>query len=297
LIITLLVAVMMGIRVYLISEPYSPISAGYQTDHKKLINWAKALLRPYIYHFYGVLLGRRIAGVFAISTLAISQYQSIGITRKKIFPFGYFVPRSESLSERPPVIASKKTGLNLIFIGTLIKRKGLDVLINAVKNLNREQLVVTLDIYGPGDPGQFDIDQSCVRYCGSIPFGEAQTVISKYDLLVVPSRYDGWGVVVNEALMTGVPVICSNRVGAGAIIGKWQCGSIFTSENESDLERKLTDIIVAPEALANMRLAARKVSAVLDPELAGHYMCEVLSQNSSVSKQIIPSCPWYDGTN
>ena len=108
----------------------------------------------------------------------------------------------------------------------------------------------------------------------------------------MPSRYDGWGVVVNEALLAGVPVICSNRVGAGSIVEKWQCGSIFTSENVSDLESKLNDIIVAPESLANMRLAARKMSAILEPEFAGRFMNEVLSQSSTN-----PSCSWYEGLN
>ena len=292
LIVTLMLAIGMGLKVFLISEPYSPISAGYQTDKHKLINSAKALLRPYLYHFYGALLRRRIAGVFAISTLAASQYQSIGISKNKIFPFGYFVPRSEDLGEEVPVTNSKKSALKVIFIGTLIIRKGLDVLIKAIKNLNRDQVVVTLDIYGHGDASQFDLDQSSIRYCGSIPFGRAQAVITGYDLLVVPSRYDGWGVVVNEALLAGVPVICSNRVGAGSIVEKWQCGSIFTSENVSDLESKLNDIIVAPESLANMRLAARKMSAILEPEFAGRFMNEVLSQSSTN-----PSCSWYEGLN
>src|SRR5512134_3369011 len=35
------------------------------------------------------------------------------------------------------------------------------------------------------------------------------------DVFVLPSRYDGWGVVVNQAVAAGLPVICSNQVGAG----------------------------------------------------------------------------------
>ena len=89
LIVTLLLAIAMGLRVFLISEPYSPVSTGYQDDKHKLINWAKALLRPILYRFYGLMLSRRIAGVFAISPLAASQYRRIGIPKEKIFPFGY----------------------------------------------------------------------------------------------------------------------------------------------------------------------------------------------------------------
>jgi glycosyltransferase involved in cell wall biosynthesis len=294
LILTLLLAIAMGLKVFLISEPYSPISTGYQNDRHKLVNWVKAALRPILYRFYGAMLSRRLAGVFAISTLAAFQFRSIGIDKEKIFPFGYFVPHSELLCRDVLMTDSKKIDLRLIFIGTLIERKGLDVLIEAVKGLNGNDSVVTLDVYGAGDSSQFDFDQSTVSYCGLIPFGEAQAVIARYDILVLPSRYDGWGVVVNEALMAGVPVICSNRVGAGAVVEKWQCGAIFTSEDVSDLERKLNEIVFAPKSLGKMRLATRNASAVLDPEVAGRYMFDVLRDDTLSAKQQKPSCPWYD---
>lgn len=295
LIVVLLLAIVMGLKVFLISEPYSPISAGYQDDRRQHINWLKAKLRPILYRFYGVVLRRRIAGVFAISTLAASQYRSIGIPKEKIFPFGYFVPHSaHSCSEALSVLSSRKPGLRLIFVGTLIARKGLDVLIEAVRSLHKKGASVSLDVYGPGDSSRFDFDQSTVSYCGLIPFGCSQAVIGKYDLLVLPSRYDGWGVVVNEALMAGVPVICSNRVGAGAVVEKWRCGAIFASENVSDLEGKLKEFISAPEHLEKMSLAARNAGASLDPELAGCYMFNVISKGLTVTTQTKPSCPWYE---
>ena len=292
LIVTLLLAIAMGLRVFLISEPYSPISTGYQNDKRKLINRAKALLRPILYRFYGAMLSRRIAGVFAISPLAAAQYRGIGTPKEKIFPFGYFVPRSQGLDFEMTETDTQKTGLSLVFIGTLIERKGLDVLIEAVKNLNKKELAVTLDVYGSGDPRQFNFDQIKVKYCGLIPFGGAQVAISKYDVLVLPSRYDGWGVVVNEALMAGVPVICSNRVGAGAVVEQWRCGAIFASEDASDLERIVHELVIAPESLAKMRLAARNASAVLAPEVAGRYMFDVLGNDALHDQK--PACPWYE---
>ncbi|MDD4905028.1 MAG: glycosyltransferase [Methylobacter tundripaludum] len=294
LIVTLLLAIAMGRRVFLISEPYSPISAGYQNDRHKLINRAKAVLRPILYRFYGMMLSRRLSGVFAISLLAVSQYRNIGIAKEKIFPFGYFVPRSERLCLKTLATDPKKPDLRLIFIGTLIERKGLDVLIEAVRSLNKNKLVVTLDVYGSGDSSQFDFDRSTVKYCGLIPFGESQAVIAQYDVLVLPSRYDGWGVVVNEALMAGVPVICSNRVGAGAVVEKWQCGVIFASEDVPDLACKLNDLVSAPESLAKMRLAARNAGEALDPGVAGRYMFDVLRDNLSNAMQSKSSCPWYE---
>lgn len=297
LIVMLFFAITMKCRVFLISEPYSPISVGYQSDKHKLINWFKALLRPTLYHFYGAILSRRVAGVFAISPLAISQYQNIGIPQRKIFPFGYFVPPIEASCAENQRLYSAKLPLKLVFIGTLIERKGLDLLISAVRNLNNHTLQVTLDVYGSGDPSQFDFDQSTVKYCGLIPFGESQAVIANYDILVLPSRYDGWGVVVNEALMAGIPVVCSHRVGAGAVVKKWQCGEVFASEEQTDLQKKLHEIIVAPEILLKMRLAAKNAAATLNPEVAGRYMFDVIKSDLANTKLDKLTPPWYEVPN
>ena len=296
LIVILLLAIAMGRRVFLISEPYSPISAGYQNDKRQYINWLKAKLRPILYGLYGVLLRHRIGGVFAISCRAAAQYESIGIVKEKIFPFGYFVPyQVPACSLMAFNAGSAKIVLKMVFIGNLISRKGLDILMNAVRTLNNNGLTFLLDVYGPGDPNQYGFDQSTVRYCGLIPFGEAQTVISAYDVLVLPSRYDGWGVVVNEALMAGVPVVCSNQVGAGAVVEKWECGLTFLSENEVDLACKLKELMMNPERFYNMRLAASKAGKSLDPEVAGQYMYNVISQDvapTGIRDKF--ECPWYE---
>ncbi|GMQ92177.1 MAG: hypothetical protein BMS9Abin11_1498 [Gammaproteobacteria bacterium] len=296
LIVVLFLAVALGHQVYLISEPYSPISAGYQSDKQQYINWLKARLRPLLYGIYGMLLRYRINGVLAISCLAIAQYQHMGIAREIIFPFGYFVPCQKSAcAVSSSAVSSGKIDLKIVFIGNLISRKGLDILISAVRNLNNNGLSLSLDVYGPGNPNQYSFDQSAVRYCGLIPFGYSQAVISEYDILVLPSRHDGWGVVVNEALMAGVPVICSDQVGASAVVKKWQCGSIFASESVSDLVDKLEKLSTNPELLNNMCLAAGKAGAALNPKIAGQYMNKIFGQDSvkdGIQKR--NECPWYE---
>ena len=290
LILALLMAVLLHRRVFLISEPYSPITAGYQNDGQPWLARFKSLLRPALYKLYGGLLRRRLAGIFAISPLAVAQYTAIGISPAKIFPFAYFIPRV--VGEKRRFVKTGDPHLRVIFIGTLIRRKGLDILIDAIEGLRRKGVPVSLDVYGPGDPDRFKFDDSGVRYRGKIPFGETQPVIADYDVLALPSRYDGWGVVVNEALMAGVPVICSDRVGAGAVIAKWQCGAIFSSEDTMDLAMQLQRFIDEPELLDRCGQAAIAAAGLLLPEVAGSYMFNVVSQSNFLSAA--NGCPWYD---
>lgn len=287
LIVALMLAIAMRARVFLISEPYSPISAGYLDDSHRLVNWLKGRLRPMVYRCYGMLLRRRVAGVFAISPLAAFQYRSLGIPSEKIFPFGYFVPRaSEALPPPSYVVDEVQRGLRVIFVGTLITRKGLDVLIDAVRSLHREDVTISLDAYGPGDPGRYEFDELATRYRGAIPFGTAQTVIATYDVLVVPSRYDGWGVVVNEALMAGVPVVCSDRVGAGVVVDAWGCGATFASEDVPDLKAKLRNLALHPDRLARVSAAAKEAGKALDPALAGRFMYDLIREDAVVAPRV-----------
>jgi glycosyltransferase involved in cell wall biosynthesis len=112
---------------------------------------------------------------------------------------------------------------------------------------------------------------------------------------VLPSRYDGWGVVVNEALMAGVPVLCSNRVGASAVVEKWQCGLVFENENVDDLIEKLKNLLMNPDLIQRIRLATQAVSASLEPKVAGKYIFDIINKDSvlvgALKKQ---ECPWYE---
>lgn len=293
LMLALLAALCMGRKVWLVSEPYSPISSGYQNDKLPLLGKIKAALRPLVYKAYGAVLKQRVAGVLGISPLAVSQYASIGVAPEKIHPFGYFVPRTVPVEVLPA--ATDAGPLRLIFVGTLIARKGIDVLLEAIARLRKEGVVVNLDLYGPGDSAHFQQDGNGVRYCGTIPFGEAQRVIAQYDLLVLPSRYDGWGVVVNEALLAGVPVICSDAVGAAAVLRKWQCGQVFGSGDAAALAAVLRALALpgADRDKAVLRERARRAGDALDPLLAGHYLFQILS-NPRDGCTTQPECPWYD---
>jgi glycosyltransferase involved in cell wall biosynthesis len=289
--IALGIAIWSGLQVYLISEPYSTIAAGYLHDRGRTMAWLKSKLRPWLYRLYGMVLKRNVRGVFAIAPLATAQYRAIGIPASKIHPFGYFVPQVQgALPDGGGEVAA--SGCRAAFVGNLIATKGLPELTDAARHLREASVDLQIDVYGAGDPAVFGFDNQVIRYAGRIPFGQSQSVIAGYDFLVLPSRYDGWGVVVNEAVLAGVPVVCSDRVGAGAFVRRWGCGLVYASDAPGGLERALLTLATDTALRQQMRQACRDARHLLDPAVAGRYLADVISAPArGVSA---PANPWYD---
>ncbi|MFM2347075.1 MAG: hypothetical protein RL654_1828 [Pseudomonadota bacterium] len=130
-----------------------------------------------------------------------------------------------------------------------------------------------------------------MRYLGKVPFGKAQDYLGGYDLLVLPSHYDGWGVVVNEALCAGVPVLCSDQVGARVLVETFGAGQVFARGDEQALADLLVTLANRPERLQAMKSACATAAEAIQPARAAAYMLEVLSAEPA-ARAAIPS-PWY----
>ena len=290
--IILWVASLLRIEFYIISEPYSQVGFGYLGDQSSFLGRIKAFLRPFLYKLYSRILCRGVSGLFAISRRAIDQYKKSGIPSEKIFPFGYFIPSEKIDSGVASAIrAEKQCSLRVVFVGSLIKIKGIPNLLAGIHRAVESGASVCLDVYGPGDASQFDFDVDHVRYRGKIPFGKAQNYLNGYDLLVLPRHYDGWGVVVNEALCAGVPVLCSDQVGARVLVETFGAGQIFPRGDEQVLADLLVKLATQPELLQAMKSACAAAAEAIQPAQAAAYMLQVLSAEP-VARASIPS-PWY----
>lgn len=72
---------------------------------------------------------------------------------------------------------------------------------------------------------------------------EIPSILSNQDILILPSIYDGWGAVVNEALQSGLYVISSNQCGAKDLLKDPRCGKIFESGNFKQLSQIMKDCV------------------------------------------------------
>jgi|688.fasta_scaffold07080_2 glycosyltransferase involved in cell wall biosynthesis len=186
----------------------------------------------------------RFAFVLAIGGVGCEFFERIGFPQEKIVPFGYYLdvqPLAEAAAAR------RADGvIRFVSAGQLIRRKGIDLLVKACSTLPTAGW--RLDIYGDGPErqalerlvGQLQLAER-VMFHGVIPSDAVRAVLSEADCAVLPSRFDGWGMLVNESLAVGTPVICTDACGGAAIVKDEQSGCVVPSDRVAPLAAALAN--------------------------------------------------------
>lgn len=93
---------------------------------------------------------------------------------------------------------------------------------------------------------------------------DIDSILEQSDLFVLPSRYEGLGLVVLEAMAAGVPVIASNIDGPAELITHDKNGLLFESANEKDLAQKILNLYKNPEKMQKLANGGQQFVKNLD---------------------------------
>jgi glycosyltransferase involved in cell wall biosynthesis len=148
---------------------------------------------------------KKVDGIISIGKKAENFYKKF---HKTIINIPY------SLSNKNINLKKKKYDLNFLFVGQLIKRKGVNILIKAISKINDSRIKFTIVGDGPLKKKIKFIKNKNFEYYNFLNKNKLLEVYQKNSILIMPSKFDGWGVVLIEAMMNGLAIISSNNVGA-----------------------------------------------------------------------------------
>lgn len=159
----------------------------------------------------------------------------------------------------------------VLFSGKFITRKRPVLLIDAIRRTGRADRI-HLILLGSG-PLQAEVEAAARDVCGAnvtLPGFVNQSELGRYfaaaDVFVLPSEFETWGLVVNEAMQFGLPAVVSSTVGCHAdLIEPGRTGYVFPSGDAAALADRLTDLLADPAAVARMGREARARVAGFTP--------------------------------
>lgn len=162
----------------------------------------------------------------------------IGTGKCKIVEFGgcgllNYVPQ-------PPFIY-RKVVKRFLYVGRLAEEKNLRLLIDVFNDLSDLELWIV----GKGELEEVlkDKAKSNIRFLGSIRNKQLTNIYRDADVFILPSKYEPWGLVVEEALNNGTPVIVSNKVGCRDDLVTCDTGLVFAHQSSNDMIMKIEKIL------------------------------------------------------
>lgn len=187
--------------------------------------------------------------IIAISEAVKKEILERGISENKV----KLVYNAIDINKFSKTNLNKKDIKNQIVIGNVSRlmpsKKGQDILIRAIAKLKRKYSNIVCLLAGGSateEPDALDeLKELCVsldvtdniKFLGNI--NDVSKFLDKIDIFVLPSRYEGFGISLIEAMAKGVPCIASDIDGPKELIKDNRYGLLFKSEDYSDLSKKL----------------------------------------------------------
>ncbi len=148
----------------------------------------------------------------------------------------------------------------LLTVARLVRRKGLDLLLDALAGLSREGPPAELWIAGEG-PERGALEKRSrdrgladrVRFLGQRR--DVPDLLAASDVFVLPSRREGLGVAALEAMAAGRPVVASRVGGLGEVVGHEGTGLLVPPEDPAALRDALARLLNEPELRARLGAA------------------------------------------
>jgi glycosyltransferase involved in cell wall biosynthesis len=188
-------------------------------------------------------------------------------------PFVVALPGKDRLAGlTAPGTSSGRDGgaLRLLFLGNVIPRKGLHLLVAALARVAARPWSLSIaggedTAYGAEIRKQIRESglESRVSWLGAVEDGELPGIFRSHDVLTVPSQCEGFGIVYAEAMSFGLPVIAGELGGAGELVNPGENGFLVRWGDDEGLAGRLAQLIDSPGLLASMSSKAREKAEVL----------------------------------
>lgn len=199
-----------------------------------------------------------------------------GVDPKKIFINPYGVDLSKFVYHKR---LTKKT-IQFLFVGIVDARKGIPFLLKVWEKFKGEG--VSLTLLGPvTDNVKTEImnyGYNNVTIAGRVPHSELPGIMGKHDVFIFPSFFEGFGLVILEALACGMPVITTTATAGPDLINNGKEGFVIEPGDEMALEKSLQFFIDNPDQIYSMGKLAVEKAKKYDWDKYGERWIQIINE-------------------
>ncbi len=193
--------------------------------------------------------------VVAVSRHLKREAEALGAERVKVIYNGVEVP-AEAEGEREPIV---------LFVGSLVRQKGVDVLLRAFRRVKERIPKARLVIVGDGQQ-RAKLEKMCKKMgLKDVHFEGTKSELSGYyskaKVLALPSRAEGFGLVALEAMAHGTPVVASEVGGIPEVVADGETGFLVKPEDADALAEALTEVLRNRKLWERLSSASRRRAA------------------------------------
>lgn len=167
-----------------------------------------------------------------------------------------------------------------LFAGRLIKAKGVLELLEAYASLSVEIRSEMGLVFAGDGPMRADLESlshslypGTVHFTGFLHRNDLARCYGLAECLVFPTHSDTWGMVVNEAVASGLPVICTRVAGCARDLVTTN-GFVVDPRDVAQLARAMREIAITPQLRQEMALRSKELSRCYSPELCAKGIAE-----------------------
>ena len=228
-------------------------------------------------------LYRRLDAFLAIGSANRRYYESLGVAPSRIFVVPYTIDNerfaaSARVSEEERRALRSGLGLKpdlpvILYASKLQRRKHPDTVLRAVAALQREGLACQALLVGSGE--MYDElrrlrDELCIEnvsFAGFVNQAELPKLFGLSDVFVLPAENEPWGLIVNEVMCAGLPVVVGSEVGCVEdLVRDGETGILVRAGSVDDVRDAIRKLLMDPEGRRSMGERARGLIGSWDYE-------------------------------
>lgn len=139
-----------------------------------------------------------------------------------------------------PEYQTRELVRNFLFVGRLVEVKNLKMLVEVFNELPHLNLLIVG--FGDQEKTLKKIARKNISFAGAVKNQEVWSYYRNADVFILPSKSETWGLVVEEALNNGTPVIVSNKVGCNNELAKSDYGIVFRYDSKDSLKKAIVEM-------------------------------------------------------